>query len=183
MEKRCNRCLESKECSEFFKNPSKNNPLRLRSLCKVCCKKANNLWMTNNRDKYNAIHRTVRKRKLSYYRNRGIELARQRRISHPWEQSFYMAKDRCTNSKRRSFRSYGARGIKFELSLDDIRMLWFRDNAHLLVKPSIDRIDTYGNYSLGNCRFIEMRENNARPKRKRLKEKAYDAPTPSEISL
>ena len=29
-------------------------------------------------------------------------------------------------------------------------------------RPSIDRIDPKGNYELSNCRFIELRENNAR---------------------
>lgn len=61
---------------------------------------------------------------------------------------------RC-NSKTRY--SKGTR--KNYLTKDDLLYLWKRDNAINLEHPSIDRIDQAGDYSLDNCRFIEMAEN------------------------
>ena len=44
-----------------------------------------------------------------------------------------------------------------------MKFLWYRDKTWLLEKPSIDRIDSYGDYTFDNCRFIEFKENAMRP--------------------
>jgi hypothetical protein len=57
---------------------------------------------------------------------------------------------------------YRKRGIRKYISSLEIKRLWFRDRAWLLKWPSIDRIDTNGNYTFKNCRFIEFKENCSR---------------------
>ena len=37
--------------------------------------------------------------------------------------------------------------------------MYIRDKAHLMKKPSIDRKDNDKNYTLENCRFIELQDN------------------------
>ncbi len=37
--------------------------------------------------------------------------------------------------------------------------LWIRDKAGKMKRPSIDRINSGGNYTLNNCRFIELSAN------------------------
>lgn len=54
---------------------------------------------------------------------------------------------------------YFKKGRKNFITSIDLKYLWYRDKAYLLKKPSIDRIDSKGNYTLNNCRFIELREN------------------------
>jgi len=71
-------------------------------------------------------------------------------------------KTRCYNPRCKGFYLYGGRGIKNNLTFEDLRFLWNRDKADQLVRPSIDRIDNDGDYQLSNCRFIEFRENTAR---------------------
>jgi hypothetical protein len=73
----------------------------------------------------------------------------------PWVITLFRARARCNNKNDR----YGKRGIKCFLTPEEIKIIWFRDKAHLLKRPSIDRIDNNGNYTFDNCRFIELSEN------------------------
>ena len=73
----------------------------------------------------------------------------------PWEITFQYIQIRCSPSGE-----YTKRGIKNRLTLKGIKRLWFRDKAWLLKQPSIDRIDNSKGYSFGNCRFMELIENN-----------------------
>jgi hypothetical protein len=77
----------------------------------------------------------------------------------PWMSSYRNAKSRCENKSYVSYNRYGGRGIKFMLTEEEIKKLWFRDKAYLLKRPSIDRIDNDGNYKYNNCRFIEKYDN------------------------
>jgi hypothetical protein len=54
------------------------------------------------------------------------------------------------------------------MTASDVEFLWNRDKAYLMKTPSIDRIDTLGNYSVLNCRFIENLDNKKRIRRKSL---------------
>ena len=71
-------------------------------------------------------------------------------------------KGRCENPAVHKFEYYGGRGIKNLLTLDDLLVLWKRDNADQMQQPSIDRIDSDGPYALENCRFLEFAENRRR---------------------
>ena len=66
---------------------------------------------------------------------------------------------RCKNPNDKKYHRYGGRGIRNFLTLDDLCFLWERDAADTLKRPSIDRIDNDGDYSVENCRFIELVEN------------------------
>jgi hypothetical protein len=80
----------------------------------------------------------------------------------PWRWKHYQAKFRCRNKCL----NYRRVGIKYKLTLDQIKTLWFRDKAYLLRQPSIDRINTTGNYTFENTRFIELSDNLKRAKGK-----------------
>ncbi len=77
----------------------------------------------------------------------------------PWAAVYYAIKGRCERKSQSSYKDYGAKGIKCLITKDEVKYLWFRDNAMKLKKPSIDRIDRKGHYEILNCRFIEMSEN------------------------
>jgi hypothetical protein len=76
----------------------------------------------------------------------------------PWSRVYQRIQTRCCYDKTHS---YYKRGIKNFLNIPQIKTLWFRDKAWLLKKASIDRING-GNYTLENCRFIELEENKKR---------------------
>jgi hypothetical protein len=48
------------------------------------------------------------------------------------------------------------------MSSEDFKSIWLRDNASLMIKPTIDRVDSSGHYEIKNCRYIEMKENSGR---------------------
>jgi len=79
---------------------------------------------------------------------------------NPWLRNYYSARTRCTNKKHGNYHRYGGRGIEFLLTRSEVEHLWFRDRAFLMDTPTIDRIDSNGNYEINNCRFIEMIDNN-----------------------
>lgn len=77
----------------------------------------------------------------------------------PWLLHLKSIRDRCNNKNSKDYKNYGGRGIQCQLSVDDIKFLWFKDSAYLLNQPSIDRINNNGDYSLDNCSFIELIDN------------------------
>lgn len=79
-------------------------------------------------------------------------------LNNPWNKNYKAARGRCVYKSNK----YYKKGIKFMMSRNDFKILWFRDKAYLMKKPSIDRINPKGDYTLENCRYIELTENNKR---------------------
>lgn len=74
----------------------------------------------------------------------------------PWIKYICWAKRRCTDRKSKWWPYYGAKGITCSLNVDEAEHLWKRDGAAKMKKPSLDRIKSHLNYTVGNCRFIEF---------------------------
>ena len=70
----------------------------------------------------------------------------------PWLKNFNYIKTRINRVK-------GYMNVKNLLTHEEIETLWFRDKGYLLNVPSIDRLDSKGDYTFTNCRFIEHAEN------------------------
>jgi len=95
------------------------------------------------------------RRRILVWRDR----RKRRLLREPWWVYLRSAKRRCTDTKLVSYKYYGAKGVTCTLTLEEVKTLWFRDKAHELKKPSIDRKDTKKGYSFENCRFIELADN------------------------
>jgi len=78
---------------------------------------------------------------------------------HPWWASLSSLRTRCNNNKIPEYKYYGGRGIKALITTQEIKNLWFRDNAEFMNRASIHRIDNDGNYTYENCKFIELSAN------------------------
>ena len=76
---------------------------------------------------------------------------------NPWAKTKSRISTRCSKSQ-----IYGKRGIKNQITTQELKTLWFRDKAYLMKEPSIDRINSKGNYEFNNCRYIELFENKSR---------------------
>jgi hypothetical protein len=89
------------------------------------------------------------------HKERAYESHRIFLTANPWNKSLCAIRSRCSNPKHHYYKN----GIKNFLNAKDVEHLWFRDNADEMEYPSIDRINTKGNYTLDNCRYIELSDN------------------------
>lgn len=112
---------------------------------------------------YRKKHRKELREYASNYRKRFYKILKKKRLIKNKQRPFYnllrRIKQRCNDKNDRDYRWYGAKGIKCFLTETDIQYLWARDKAYLLLKPSIDRKDSKGHYTIENCQFIEHNEN------------------------
>ena len=151
--KTCRKCGETKSVDQFSKQKSNRDG---RSFCcKVCAAKY-------ARNRYVNLPANVK----SIANKQSDERKKLVAIKFPWRQSLMHAKRRCNYPKSKSYKWYGARGIKCLLSVDQIKFLWERDRAGGMSWPSLDRINNDGHYAINNCRFIEMSENARRGSRR-----------------
>ena len=100
---------------------------------------------------------------------KGSEYNKKYREQNPWATHLFGARSRCNNKNHSKYKFYGAKGIKCLLTMKEIRELWFRDCGYVLEQPSIDRFLSSGDYTAGNCRFIELAENSDQSRMKQKK--------------
>ena len=81
------------------------------------------------------------------------------KINNPWLTTLSNIQQRCENPRFPKYEYYGGRGIECQINSKELKFLWFRDKAYNMKKPSIDRENNDGNYTLENCQFIEMNIN------------------------
>lgn len=122
-------------------------------------------WCIDNSDKIKDYRKTNHEERLKYSREynkkESSKIKRKAYLKkNTWLPILYGTRARCNNKNNHGYKYYGARGIKALLTREEIKELWFRDKAYELKQPSIDRIDSNGNYEFCNCQFIEMVENN-----------------------
>lgn len=84
------------------------------------------------------------------------------KTNKPWLRTYQLIKQRCLNKNQENYSRYGGSGIKILISKEELKTLWFRDNATKMKCATIDRIDPKGNYVFENCRYLERSENSRR---------------------
>lgn len=125
---------------------------------------------------YNKNKKKINKQMKKYYEEHKKEIIKHQKNryeiykeKYPYYNSYNGAKERCNNSKDKSYNYYGGKGIKCLITIEEMNYLWFRDKAYLMKRPSIDRINSKNNYTLKNCRFIELNKNISRANKGRKK--------------
>lgn len=83
----------------------------------------------------------------------------------PWKAFLQNAISRCECKGNISYIDYGFIGIQCLITEEEVKELWFRDEAYLMEKPSIDRKDSLFHYTYDNCQFIELVDNTIRAKK------------------
>lgn len=169
----CNECGEEKPLSEFSKDKNKKDGYS--TLCKQCRK---NYYLLNcsfilqyQKNKYLKNRKSILINVNRYNEQNKTKILQKRKefyLKYPWKKFFSYIKSRCNNPKATDYNIYGGRGIKCLITEEELKELWFRDNAWKLKHPSIDRINNDGNYTYDNCQFIEMAENLRKDKRKSI---------------
>lgn len=144
-------------------------------------RKSVRMWRENNPERSQELDRIYKKRRKEKIR----EYARKRRETcnfaikeiqkkhlrkNPWMLSYHGARQRCCNLRNQAYKYYGDRGIQFNLTKEEIKILWLRDGASKMKKPTIDRKNNDGHYEFDNCQFLELVEN-AKKQAKQRREK------------
>lgn len=82
----------------------------------------------------------------------------------PWEKTYKRISSRCAPSG-----NYGKRGIRRFITPKELKKLWFRDKAYLLKQPSIHRKEGTKNYTITNCKYVELLENKTDNYKRKMK--------------
>lgn len=165
----CSKCKQEKSLIEFPKVKARGK-IYFRSICKECHKQ-------NKKDYYEKNKKQIlKKQKEDYYKNpeKHQEEYLKYKAKYPWRIVWKSIQERCYKPKTRSYKWYGGRGIKNYLTVEDVKFLWFRDNAYKMEHPTIDRENKNKDYTLDNCQFIEKSENSAKDKRKSVLQYSLD---------
>lgn len=98
------------------------------------------------------------------------------RKRNPWSRYVEWARRRCNDNdpRGRNYANYFDKGITCDLTARELKAVWERDRAHLLKKPSLDRIDPERGYTMFNVRFVPFDWNVRRAWDKNMQ----DAPAP-----
>lgn len=110
--------------------------------------------------------KTPEVRRAYYKKHKEAERATQkiRLQKWPWYKTYFSILHRCHDKNKIYYL-----GIKNYLTIRDLKYLWFRDKAYLMDRPTIDRINPKSDYTLENCRYLEMTENIRRAERNILR--------------
>jgi hypothetical protein len=160
--KKCSRCKINKSVSEFVKH--KNIKSGYTSDCKVCRRAIGKIYYAKNKLDVNKKHNNYYQENKELILIRNKKNHKDKKFKFPWRYTLKLIKGRCNNTHNIRYKNYGGRGIKCLITEKELKELWFRDKAFEMIKPTIDRKDTDGNYCLENCRYIELLENISRPK-------------------
>ena len=127
------------------------------------CKKYCNIIAKNYYEEYKEELKIYKKK---WYQEHKKELGIKHKYYHqkynkkyPWKVTFNSIQTRCNNPNCDRYKWYGGKGIKCLITVDEIKILWFRDKAFEMKKPSIDRKNNDENYTFKNCQFIELVQN------------------------
>ena len=136
--KKCTKCLIIQPFKNFYYHPL--GKFNKDSKCKKCRVTSALAW-----------NRKHKKRSNKHKRNFDNK--------NPWYKSYACIKARCNYRKTNSYKYYGGKGIKCLITPLELKIIWFRDKAYNMDRPSVDRINNTKNYTLDNCRYIELVEN------------------------
>ena len=112
-------------------------------------------WRDKNKDKIVAYRKKYNKENAEKVNKANKDW----RDKHKWIVTFWLINRRCSDKDNERYHRYGGRGIKCNISEEELKELWFRDKAYFMKRPTIDRINNDGHYELHNCRYIEASEN------------------------
>lgn len=71
---------------------------------------------------------------------------------HPIYRAFHHARSRCTTPTDRNYKWYGALGVQFKFA--DFTTFWNEVSPTWVAGLTLDRIDPFGNYEVGNLRWV-----------------------------
>lgn len=146
--------------------------------CPVCKTKVEKSLSHGKRDK-NCGSKECRKATFEPNKDVAVKLTKHGYSRDPnfrtFERIHSSMKQRCHNEKDTAYQYYGAKGIavcerwqtlaNFAIDMfPAYKELALKGDGTKAMRPSIDRIDPFGNYEPSNCRWITVGENSSKDK-------------------
>lgn len=75
----------------------------------------------------------------------------------PWDKTLRSIKGRISRDSK--YKSGIYQNMKCILTSEQLKILWFKNKAYLMKRPSIDRKNSNKHYTFSNCQYIELSEN------------------------
>ena len=76
------------------------------------------------------------------------------RAQNPWMKTLFSVYKRVRGKESKE--RYFDRGICNFLTVENIKSLWYRDEANKMKKPTLHRLDNDGDYEMENCIYMEF---------------------------
>lgn len=151
--KKCGRCQEEKELSEFYKSSSAKDGYY--GYCKVCCES----YRKANKEHFNELSRNYARKKSTSWEN--IIKNRFSSISQRCIDSEYSKSEKVSGNHQQA--SYLAKGILLEMTRQEF-YAWMETHKEQFYEISktdkcvVSRIDPKKNYSVDNLELISRLE-------------------------
>ena len=170
----CTKCRIEKTITEFYSE--KSGKFGVKAICKECksrwSKEYNQKQEIKEHKKIYQQSSKYKERRKEYQNIPGVkESQNESHKKHfnkfPWKETLVGIKYRCNNTNCDFYHNYGGRGIQCQITAEELKEIWFRDNADSMIQPSIHRKNNDGNYILDNCEYIEWEKHDKYHKEER----------------
>ena len=131
----CSGCYKNKNLKDFVKDKRRQD--RYSGVCKICFNSVSRSWSHKNPEKVQARYKRLKSKT-------------------PWIRTFHIIGQRCNNSNHDKYEFYGGIGITRDITSEELKKLYIRDEASLMKNPTINRIDGTQNYTFDNCEYTEF---------------------------
>jgi len=82
-----------------------------------------------------------------------------RNRERPWYKHWKACRQRCNDKNASNYKWYGGKGIKCQITSDEVSILWKRDNASQIKEAHLSRKEHDKDYTFDNCYFIDKKNN------------------------
>ena len=75
--------------------------------------------------------------------------------AEPWKKTLHYIQQKCENPLNFGYKNIGGKGIDCLLTAEELKIIWYRDQAFKMKKPVLKRTNVSGHFEATNCYYEE----------------------------